>query len=562
MPQLIPVDHDPFSQSEGLPKLVPIDHDPFSTTTPSDSGFFGRVRGDVEKRGENIGQESVRASMRDQERQKKGEESPLDINLERNFQQTAQGVGLIGDVAGEAMSSAAKPIVSAIPQPFKDKASDVIKKLTQSSLGQKAIEALKAGGNAWSKFSKEHPDIADDIGGAFTVATASFPEAKFSSAAGGAGSGLLGKAGEFALKVGRRQKEKEVSDFVQDLVMPDKTKSVRLDEVGRTSKGKDLLKTNAVENTAREKDLAAEVVKVPGVSKDKTLQDNYNFIDDENSREAQGLVTRVKANDVAISPQELQAESDQIYKNLKGKTYLSSTDSSTKDFTDRAMQEMGKYIQKNGSTASGLLQSRKDFDHWINNQNLKFFDAKFENMKYDVAREIRTAANNLVEKKVPSTAQSLAKQNKLYDALKNMKPKVEKEGNDVISRTLQRMQKYSPVKGEWEKGVTLGNITAGGVAAPASAAKFAYKSLTGPDLKIAAGHALKIIDATLQGAKDPKLAKELRLDRMVLLGIIKDTGDAMPKEHPQSAAEALQNPDQATQALQPPYQELQNGTAR
>lgn len=518
-------------------------------------GFLDNVRGDVENRFEKMGEESARSYMDIQKEQSKGINfSDPSRQAERDVQQVGQGIGLVGDVAGEAMSSVAKPGYDAIPQHAKDKISGVVKSVANSAAGKAAIKALQKGGQEWGKFSKEHPDVADDLEAGFNIATAGLPVGKSATAknvASSATPGLLGKAGDAAIKAGKDQKASDFSKFAQDLASPEKTKKVRLDEVGRTTIGDDLLRTNVVDNTAREKALADEVARVPGLDKDKPLQHNFNAISSENDREAKSLISFVKANDVPITPQELQQQSQDVMKSLRGKGYLTSADS--KEFANRAMAEMGKFIQKNGSTASGLLQSRKDFDQWVTSQSKKFFEANYENMKTDVVREIRTAANDLVEKKVPGVKDSLAKQNKLYDAMKNLRPKVEKEGNNVIERTIQRLEDFSPVKGHWEKGANIENITKGGLAIPATAAKFAYKKLTGPTLKIAAGHALKATDAMLKVAKDPKLAKELRADRMVLLGLVSDAEKAVP------ATQALNGPpsSQALQSATPEMSALQ-----
>lgn len=549
MPNLVPVDNDPFASAQPAsaePKLVPVDHDPFKAPDP---GFIERSGADVKNRLGEMSKEGDRAFSDS----KKMEGVPFATEArigEAGFQQAGEVVGMGGDIAGEAISSAVKPYWEAVPQSAKDKIHDVVKKVGDSPMGQAAIKALQKGGQTWDNFSKEHPDAAKNLESGFNLATAELPigKAAVKNAVSSAGTGILSKVGDAAITAGKSQKAADTGKFFQDLVSPEKTKSVRLDEVGRTSE-KGILKNKTVDPTTREKDLAAEVSNVPGVSNKNTVQGNFNVIKEHNQKEAESLISKVKANNVAISPQEFQQVENTVKKNLSGKAFLSSAES--KEFANKALAQMGQFIQKNGSTAAGVLQARKDFDNWVRTQAPKFFDANYENMKTEVVREIRTAANNLVESKVPGVKDSLAKQNKLYDVLDNMRPKAEKEANNAIMRTIQRVEDYSPVsvKSEFGKSSSVRDIVKGGLATAATGVKAAHQALTGPSLKIGAGHALKMIDGVLKTAKDPQLVKELRADRLVLLGAMKDIGDSVP-EQPATAEQALNGQGSPTDSLQ------------
>lgn len=171
------------SEQDALKRVM----DQHTAAPPEQPGFLGRVKGDVENRFGKMGEEEVRAGLQKREG-----------GVEQAFQQVGQGAGLVGDVAGEAVSSVAKPAYEALPQSARDKISQTVHKVAQSPIGQKAIHAIKSGGEAWGNFSKEHPDVADDLTGAFNIATAGLPVGKTAKAAEEAAPAIAGKIGEGA----------------------------------------------------------------------------------------------------------------------------------------------------------------------------------------------------------------------------------------------------------------------------------------------------------------------------------------------------------------------------
>lgn len=537
MPTLTPVDHDPFSETvKPSSKLVPVDHDPFAPQAP---GFLDRVKGDVENRFGKMGEEAARTGMGNQS------------STEGAFQEAGQGAGLLGDVAGEALASAAKPVISATPEPIKKGAADIAKSIQESPVGQAGIKALKAGGDAWKSFSEAHPALADDIEAGFNIATLGLPVGKAGKAAASA-PGILEKAGESLVQSGEKQSAKQSGDFVKKLVSPEQTAAVKESQVGRTTE-KGLLRTKEVEPTSYEKRMSDAVSKVPGVAKGKTFQSNYNAINDEISKEAQTLERTIKANDAAISVQEMEQRASQIRTNLSKNPSLVGN---AQLAAERVLDKMKELIKATGATASGLLRSRKDLDNWIRAaKGEKGFDPALENGMSVAIREIRQSTNDLINQKVPAAGvkASLEKQSLLYSALDNIEPKAAKEGNDVIQRVLKRAAHLIPGKTSLEKEGALGLAGASAAAFPhptAAAAGIAglagaYKALSGPSLKKAAGHTLKLLDSMIQKAKDPKLAKELRADREVLLGIV-----SQGEQQTQRPEDALTSSSPAESVLQ------------
>jgi len=78
---------------------------------------------------------------------------------------------------------------------------------------------------------------------------------------------------------------------------------------------------------------------------------------------------------------------------------------------------------KDGNLQS-LLDARKEFDNWVQNEYPRVFDES-GNAVNQLVRNIRTAANDFIAQRAPDIAvkDSLKKQNLLYDALDVLKEK-------------------------------------------------------------------------------------------------------------------------------------------
>lgn len=163
-------------------KRVMAEHAPKSDK--SEPGFLGRVEGDVEKRFGKMGEQEARNS----------DPSTLE-DVQTRFQQAGQLAGSVGDVAGEAVKSG----YNYLPQGARNKIEETVKNVAQTPPGKLAIKALQEGGQTWDKFSKTHPDIADDLSAGFNLATAGIPLEKTAAAA----PAIAGKVGEGAEAAGK-----------------------------------------------------------------------------------------------------------------------------------------------------------------------------------------------------------------------------------------------------------------------------------------------------------------------------------------------------------------------
>lgn len=138
---------------------------------PQGPGFFGRVKEDTQNRFEKMGEEKVRTDLGQQ------------TGVEQIGQNIGQAAGLVNDVGGEALVSTGKGIASVTPKPIKEGVSHAVQTVSKYPVVQAGIKALQSGKEAWDKFSKENPRVADDLSSAFNIAVAGIPVGKTAGAA-------------------------------------------------------------------------------------------------------------------------------------------------------------------------------------------------------------------------------------------------------------------------------------------------------------------------------------------------------------------------------------------
>lgn len=538
----------PWEQYQQTPSATTDSSKPwekYAQPTPksSEPDLLGRIKGDVENRAEKIGEASGRDKM--------GEQS----FLETTGQVAGQVAGGATDALGEGVASAAKGVHSAAstvaPKAtgfIDEKTSQLMHTIAQSKFGQEGIKAIQQGGKAWSDFSQKHPAAAADVDAIYNIATIAIPTGKGGKAVEEAASQVPGKltqVGDKLIESGKQLSQKKSQDFVKDLISPEETKSVKLNQVGRTTE-EGRLKTKVVEPSPKEKAIAEAVSKLPEVSSKNTVQGNYNAIKDEVSREAESLQKTLTTNKITFDKNEFKQKLQGVSKSL-GESAVLVGDAETS--ANRVMQKMNQLIDQHPNTPAGLLQARKDLDKWLISQKGSIFDPKSENAMTIAVREIRQATNGFIAEKVPEAKvlESLQKQNHLYDAMDNIRPKAAKEAKDIISRTINNVKKIIPegLQGANKASSSLGTAAKAVGGTVAAAGIGAYKASTSPGVRTLAGNALKMVDMAIQHAPKDSI-KELRVDRAALMKIVnetKDEAEEQPQETKPSAPAVQQSID-------------------
>lgn len=408
------------------------------------------------------------------------------------------GVGAVNDVIGEGIASATSMAPDFIKEPVKQG----IKNLAESPVG----EAVKSGVGKYQQFEKQNPRAAEWAAAFGNVA--SLPAIGKSAEVAGdiAGTGVL-KAGDALYDSGKQAFEGKRLNFIQNLVSPKETPKVLEDQVRRTRMEGKFFKNKVVEPSTLEKDMARVVAETP-VSARKTLQENYNILQDTVAKEADFLSSSLAANDVRFPRREFKAQFNNVLDNLS-KSIMISGDAET--VAQKIIDKMTSLVDEKPSTASNLLQARKELDQWVRSQKgAGAFDPIRENAISTALREVRQATNDFIAKKVESVPvkESLRKQSLLYSAMENLAPKAAGEAKTSIGRAAQRVYEAAPLKSDVGK-LASGAILAGGglgvasllpgAAAAGATAYGATKLATSPTVRRAIGKGLQKTGNALKG---------------------------------------------------------------
>lgn len=463
-----------------------------ATSSGAEPSFIQRVGEDASKR---VGQEkeAIKQGVL-------GQQSLPSTAL----QTVGAGAGLVGDIGTEALKSATPAFIK---EPLAAKVKQAGEYIAGTDIGKKAITKATETKQAWEDFSKKHPEAAKDLsamGNIFTTLPISKEAGSLASSVGEKAAPSIKKAGENLIKKGEKQAIEKRSKNIIDLISPKETKKVAEANVGKTVE-KGLLRKQEVIPDKFTLDIANTVNQVPGVNPNRSYQYNYNQIAAENKNEAKKLSSALKAANVTIPNEKINQAALNIKSSLAKQTFIVGD---AKKVSDKMIKEAGSLIKKNGNTAAGLLKSRQEFDTWAKGQmgGDPFSDAN--KARGASLKLVRESINNLIADSVPdaNVKASLTKQFHLYNALDNIRSKAAKEGKNVITRSVAKLENSIPTNNPYIKHAA--GLAGLGLAAthPASLAAavpyMAYKGATSPVIKKTIGKSLSGIGKIL-GANAP-----------------------------------------------------------
>ena len=279
---------------------------------------------------------------------------------------------------------------------------------------------------------------------------------------GGRGAKPIERVGEKLEASGIKTAETQKRAFVEDLVSPYRTPTVKKEQVSRSiEKGFGPFLRTQIKPTASERAVATEVMKIPGIKK-QSYQRNYNIVRDYNIQKAQQLEAEVAANDFIISRRE-------VFAGLKrAQTTLSESPLIVGDAEKTAAKLLAgaeNILLKHPGTGSGLLRARKEYDAWVLNQKPKAFDAKSENAFTTANRAIRDSMNEIFIKNAQKAGvkaeQSFKEQSALYRGMENLEIKAAKEADTFLGRVYQKIENVLGIRDKLTQ--TLGLLVGGGV---------------------------------------------------------------------------------------------------
>lgn len=497
---------------------------PLEQTQAQNDSFLGNIQSDFMNRGQQV-RESWDATMR-------GEQSPLSFGLQ------FAGKGVAGpalDVVGEAVSQGVglvgRGIESVAPEAYKG----VSEYLSSSPVVQAGLGALQKGVEYYEDWASQNPVESRNLESIVNIGSLALPVK--STPRGSEGVGVIGRLGESAQAAGRNQIRIKREDFIDDLIRPKQTSKVKLDQVSRTTE-QGLLKAQKVALSPREESIKKAVIDlVPDVNSKQTLTKNYNLIGQAARKEADSLVDRLSKNDVVFPRKEFNAEMKRVRNILAENPDIVGDSAKT---AERILDKMESIFSTKKSTASGLLEARKDLDKYIRSiKGDTAFDPVRENAFTTALREIRQSTNNFIDSRAKDVGvkESLKKQSNLLSALDNIGPKAAIEAPNRILRAWDRVRSIIPLRGEFSQAFAtilgLGGLGAAAATAPVftklmmsgGAVYGGYKALTSPRAKQLIGELLKYTDDAIKAATDPNTIKQLRADKAYMIELLKETSD-------------------------------------
>lgn len=441
------------------------------------------------------------------------------------------GVGGTFDLIGQGLVSTFRAIPDAIEEPIRNASSAFL----ETPVAQSGLDALQGGIQRYQEWKGGNQRAARNLESVVNVGLLLAPVRRTApsqqTGAGKAAGALETKA--TAQTVSTRQ------SFIDDLVRPAQVKKVRESQVGRTTE-KGLFRRKEIAPSKAEVAIAKEVSKIDGVSRSKTLQGNYNLINQANKDLARRLETDIATHDFAYPKRELVSALNKTKARLKENPLMVGDAEKT---AEKLLNKFRQLVEAGPGTGSGLLKARKGFDQWVKRQKGNVFDAKNENALTTSLREIRETANDFLEKgaKDVGVKASLKQQSTLYRALDNITPKAANEASNAAIRAWQNVTRILPLRGEFNQSLAvlfgLGGLGASAVFAPfftkmVMASLFTYgagKVVMSAGMKKAIAQLLKGIDRAIRTTKDANMINQLRADRALLLEVL-DAADEAAEE--------------------------------
>jgi hypothetical protein len=432
------------------------------------------------------------------------------------------GVGGFFDLIGQGLVSGFR----SLPDPVEEKLRDGATKVIDSEVGQAGIAALGQGVERYQEWRDENKRAARNLEAATNIGLL------FAPVKGRKAPKATERLGQRLEQSGVQALEDSKQSFVKKLVTPVENLAVRREQVGRSDViGSGLFSRTQPRSTAAQIASETEVLRIPGISRKKTFQENFNLIDDANTKIAQKLTSDLDKSNVLIPKQEVKAMLERVRKTLGEEPQLVGDAGKQ---ADRILARFDNFIDANEGTASGLLKARKELDQWLRSRKPKVFDAKAENAQSVAVRELRNATNDFLDSRVTNVAvkDSLKRQRNLFNALDAVRDKAANEGRNVFMRTLNKAENLLGARNKAIQ-LTAATLGVGGLGAAAIFAPVAAKAIgaglvlsaTGkfimsPQLRRGVGQLINEYTRMISRTTDKGILRELRTDRAILQNLL------------------------------------------
>jgi hypothetical protein len=441
---------------------------------------------------------------------------------EQTYPETVlQATGTVTGGAMDVIGETAMTGLSAITPDFvKSGLKNTAQSVLSTDIGRAGLSAAKEGIDTYNAWAAENPRIAKDLESVVNIGLTLVP-AKGKKAP--SKSTMIGDIGEASVKSGSKSRIAARSEFIDDLVLPLGTPSVKAEQALRTTERGALLK-QTYNLSPLERDVAETVKSIAKVTPNRSYQYNLNKLQEAAGKEARYLENKLSGLKITFPKQEYKAQIDNAVTRLANNPILVGDAEKT---AERLVGEFYKIVDNVPPTPAGLLQARKNFDAVVRRYKPNAFDPKAENAFTEVVRELRTTTNQFIADKSPSVAvkNSLKKQSNLLYAVDNIAAKAGKESSTVIGRLAQKVGRVVPLKTEIAGLAALGGLGASGIISPATAGLAAggvgaYKLAKAPISREILGQLLIATDKAIRVARDKDLIRNLMADRALVKEIM------------------------------------------
>tara|TARA_R110000796_G_C14555514_1_gene434302 strand:- start:40 stop:1860 length:1821 start_codon:yes stop_codon:yes gene_type:complete len=433
------------------------------------------------------------------------------------------------EVLGGTVTAAAKVLSNITPDvienPTVNTVIDIGTAIADSPLMQEGIELVKENYPKYLTWAKENPFYDRALKATFnlTALATKTPVSK------------IGTVGEALTKSGNKLSYKNKRKRVEQMLEPLHPETSDMTMPMTPTKTEGILGRVVPIYNAKANEIIDVTTIVPNLKASGSFSDSRNVIYSEITNTAEKLkksITSAGNPKVTVDVvDQLQVAAD----NLKEKTGYSLAGGTNK-FADDLMTTAIRFVQASDGTAAGLLDARKKLDTFITKHQPKSLTQDYVNSKAYAVSEIRTIMNKAVADSVPDVDVSgmLDKQHKLYKAWDVVGDKAVQESRFAIGRVFNDIVRNkvsmpsTPLSlaytasgtGYW---LASGNglFTLGALGAATTGA-VGYKVLTGPKIRQTLGWLLKGIGKTLEKTKVTATIEQLKLDRLLIVGLLND----------------------------------------
>ena len=435
-----------------------------------------------------------------------------------------------GDVAIEGVKIAGKILSNVTPDvienPTVNAVIDIGQAIAEIPTVQEMIELAKENYPKYLAMAKEYPHYDRMLKNVFSIGSLG-ANTKIEAGLDAVGSGLKSSAAKSTWK----NRRESVSSMLEP-IHPETSDMTTTMYPTRTEGMLNTIKPNYTDQANEIIDITSTV---PKLKPKGSFTDSRNAIYSEITNTAEKLKLDIaKAGNPKLTVdvvQQLQDSMDNFPESI-GFGLAGGTPKFATDLMSTAI----RLVKESDGTAAGLLDARKQLDKFINKHQPKSLTQEYINSKAVAVSEIRTIMNDAVASTVPDVKVKdlLDKQHKLYKAwdvtgdkaLKESRTSIGRlwqeviEGRIVIPKTPMALRSLVGGLTYWLGSGNLG-YALGGIAA-VTTSTVGYNVIKSPKSREALGVILTASAKLIKTTKDTALLKQLKADRLIVIGLLTD----------------------------------------